>query len=120
MSAATLPRVSFEIQTREPPSMSTRLVVVDGPDQGRIFYLTQGEPLVLGRSEKQGATAVQGDETISSRHCEIAVDGGNVKVTDLNSKNGTFVNNQKVSAQALNSCDVIGFGATKLLVTLGA
>lgn len=50
------------------------------------------------------------DDSISSRHAKIEVSGGTIKLTDLDSTNGTFVNGQPVTEVVLKPGDLIRFG----------
>ncbi|MGH9805040.1 MAG: FHA domain-containing protein, partial [Candidatus Acidiferrales bacterium] len=47
---------------------------------------------------------------VSGQHARVIVAGGQVMVEDLNSRNGTFVNNQAVTKHALQEGDVIRIG----------
>lgn len=72
-------------------------------------------PLKLGRSS-DNAVVLQ-DPQSSSRHAEIAPgpDGASYTVTDLGSTNGTYVNEQRLSAhtpQTLNHGDTVRIGNT--------
>jgi pSer/pThr/pTyr-binding forkhead associated (FHA) protein len=53
------------------------------------------------------------DNTVSRRHAQIAEEGGQHVLYDNGSSNGTFVNNVRVSVQALAPGDVVQFGASK-------
>jgi pSer/pThr/pTyr-binding forkhead associated (FHA) protein len=66
---------------------SVRLVVVVGPDQGRIITLAQG-PNVVGKAE--GCALVLTDPAVSRQHLEFEVTGDGVVVRDLGSTNGSF------------------------------
>ena len=55
------------------------------------------DDLTVGRSRQQ-QLFLQSDK-ISARHLRLTSDAGNLFVTDLNSKNGTYINNQSLSAQ---------------------
>ena len=52
------------------------------------------------------------DITVSKEHCQIFVDdNGNIFLTDLNSTNGTFVNNNKISEPVmLSKYDIVRAG----------
>ena len=52
------------------------------------------------------------DITVSNEHCQIFVDDdGNKFLTDLNSTNGTFVNNNKISDPVmLSKFDIVRAG----------
>ena len=77
---------------------------------------------VLGRKPDAGVQAT-GDRYMSSRHARFRAAGGRVTVTDLDSKNRTFVNEQPLPAhqeRALNPGDTVRMGNTVLrLVSAG-
>lgn len=90
------------------------LATVGGPDSGQVAALRLGEPLVVGRSPDAAVTYA--DATMSSRHASIELDAdGTVKVTDLGSTNGTFVDGARVSSTTVAaSGSPILVGATQL------
>jgi hypothetical protein len=92
------------------------LMVVGGPDRGRGVPIADTR-ISVGRN--QGLTLTISDPGVSSHQCEIWAEGAHIMVGDAGSKNGTYVNNTRISKQPLANCDVIAFGSTKLLVTLG-
>lgn len=55
---------------------------------------------------------------ISRHHCEIVTGGAGVRVRDLGSSNGTFVNGQKVDSADLNPGDVVGVGSMLFVVRI--
>jgi hypothetical protein len=70
-----------------------RLVALNGPDAGRSYALAQ--PCVrLGRAP--GNDIVLQDQFASRQHAEIIWQGGRYLVRDLGSKNGVWVNGQRV------------------------
>jgi hypothetical protein len=77
----------------------------------------QGET-VVGRRAEAGVTAL-GDRYMSGRHARFRVSGGRLTVTDLDSKNRTFVNDTPLpphQEQALNPGDAVRMGNTILRV----
>ncbi|MEB2343583.1 MAG: GGDEF domain-containing protein [Deltaproteobacteria bacterium] len=64
------------------------LVMVHGPTLGRHWPIERLE-LLIGRDE--GCDVVVALETVSRRHCIVSLDDGTVRVRDLGSTNGTFV-----------------------------
>jgi hypothetical protein len=93
------------------------LYVVEGADKGKQIPLPQNGALILGRSPGGGGVALN-DPGISSQHCSVTFDGSAFVVKDLGSRNGVFVNNQKVGRQVLSGGDLIVIGSTRLLVNL--
>lgn len=79
--------------------------------------LPQGE-LILGRSSSCGL--VLPDQKISHQHARLRVDGQSVLIEDLGSRNGTFVNGERVESADLGVGDEIRLGDTTIrLMTPG-
>ncbi len=56
---------------------------------------------------------------VSRHHCELLFNGSQWTILDNNSKNGTFVNGQRITGpQPLHSGDVVGVGQRRLAVEL--
>lgn len=47
---------------------------------------------------------------ISRRHCELNMDQGQLKVRDLGSRNGTFLNDRKIEEETVNPGDKLQIG----------
>ncbi|MGI9077042.1 MAG: adenylate/guanylate cyclase domain-containing protein [Gemmatimonadaceae bacterium] len=73
------------------------------------FQLLPGAPLVVGRGIGCDVPVV--DQTVSRRHAEITLDADGVRVRDMGSSNGTFVNGARIASAPLAVGDVIAFGA---------
>jgi pSer/pThr/pTyr-binding forkhead associated (FHA) protein len=69
---------------------------------------TNGGSITIGRGP-DNAIAID-NLAVSSRHAEIRSEQGGLVVEDLNSLNGTFVNNQRVKRSALKHGDVVSIG----------
>lgn len=54
------------------------------------------------------------DPNVSRRHAEITYDGRDWRITDLNSTNGTLVNDVDVDSCILRDGDLITVGLTNL------
>ncbi len=70
------------------------LVVVRGPDRGRVFALPTGEPQLVGRSTEAFDLT---DPSISRRHAELTPDQEFWTLRDLGSRHGSFVNGVRIS-----------------------
>lgn len=66
------------------------IVVLEGPEPGERVQLGD-KPLVIGRREPSD-WLLESDPLVSRRHCRISLEGDVVKVADLNSTNGTYLN----------------------------
>lgn len=92
-------------------TMKPLLHVTRGPDKGRLFEVSLDAATSVGRAE--GNDAALGDRTVSSQHCRIRpLPDAGFEVIDLQSTNGTFVNDRRVSRQRLAAGDVIKVGET--------
>ena len=69
--------------------------------------------ITIGRNP--GNDIVINDGQVSKTHCQIVKDDfGNVKIMDMNSLNGTYVNGQRVKERNLSQSDVVRIGSTTL------
>ena len=94
------------------------LVVVHGAEIGKRHPLP-ADGLVIGRDPLQ-VGLVLADPAISARHCAVELhgDGSSFRVSDLGSRNGTYVNGEKVSETTLAEGDKIFVGETVLRFSL--
>jgi len=94
------------------PMTGITIRVLDGADRGRVFQnLTP--PITIGREE--GNTIQLNDERISRYHIKIQEDHNRLVITDLESTNGTKVNNEDVQLRILRFGDMIQLGRSVLL-----
>ena len=94
--------------------MSTNCVLMLKDDRGgnlEVFELSEGSKTV-GRGT--GCDFVIDDEMVSAEHVRIIGEKGKYLVHDLASRNGTFVNQERVLRQYLNDGDEIGLGRARL------
>jgi hypothetical protein len=84
------------------------------PD-GRSLPIGQ-TPLVIGRLPE--CAVVLGDTNVSRRHAQVAIEAGEVVVSDLGSTNGTFVNGRRVTRAGLRAGDEVMVGTTRLRVEI--
>jgi len=96
------------IQRTKPQALAW-LVVRTGPLSGKDFRL--GELNKIGRDAQQCEIVID-DPAVSRQHASIRLSEGEFFVTDLDSANGTFVNNEQISRHKLSNGDVIKMGDT--------
>lgn len=92
------------------------LEVVAGPQQGAQVRV-EGE-MVFGRRADANIRGLE-DRYMSSRHARLHVERGKLQVTDLDSKNRTFVNDEALTPhqpRAASTGDSIRMGTTTLRV----
>lgn len=75
---------------------------------------TNGDSITIGRSP-DNSIAID-NLAVSTHHAEIKSEQGGLVVEDLNSLNGTFVNNQRVKRSALKHGDVVLIGKHSIQV----
>jgi pSer/pThr/pTyr-binding forkhead associated (FHA) protein len=79
------------------------------------FRLTPGAVKTLGRATR--ADFIVEVALVSRFHCRFTVtDEGTLQVEDLESTNGTFVNDERISRLALKPGDVVRAGRVTLVV----
>jgi pSer/pThr/pTyr-binding forkhead associated (FHA) protein len=92
--------------------MVQQLRVVAGRDSGRVFVLTEGQPLLLGRD--LGTPTRLKDPQVAMLHCQVLLQGGVITLTDRGSSGGTFVDSQRVQEHSLKLGDVFRIGDTRI------
>ncbi len=100
-----------------------RLHLEHGADAGTELLLTPGERYVLGRAPTGGRTVVLRDTSSSRSHAAIVHDGTTFHLEDLDSRNGTFLDGERVTRGPLHDGAVLRLGDTVALfedVTLPA
>ena len=97
--------------------MSLQLLVIAGPDAGRLFTLHPGNDNILGR----GANVLYQvtDQRAARNHCQLVREGDRVTVNCLGGPGGTLVNGKPVQTQILKLGDVLRVGDTQLRLQIG-
>jgi predicted component of type VI protein secretion system len=93
-----------------------KLVILNQGMTGRILDL-QVERATVGRVEEN--TFQITDPSVSSRHAEILLRGTDIVVKDLNSTNGTFINNDRITESVLKPGQTLRFGQVELKIDDG-
>lgn len=113
---------SSDIQTAEvspapAPKQQARLVIV--LPTGDVFDREIGQTETqMGKGPRNDI--VIADPAVSTAHARIQGNGSTYTITDLGSRNGTFVNSERltVAARELHHGDIIGIGLSKLTFRL--
>jgi pSer/pThr/pTyr-binding forkhead associated (FHA) protein len=77
------------------------------------YNLKTGQSLTIGRRKKNDV--VIGDPSVSAHHAKIDSVGDGFVLIDLQSRNGSFVNEQLITSRWLKSGDVIDIGEHSLI-----
>ena len=75
-----------------------KLVVLSEGLTGQSYEL-KVDKTTIGRVDDNTFQIAQ--PSVSSHHCEVLLKGNDVVIKDLNSTNGTFINNQQVTGEAV-------------------
>jgi DNA-binding CsgD family transcriptional regulator len=99
------------------------------PSQGNAMWLVAASTLtgnlpfrlgcgefVVGRSKR--AQIVLAEATVSRKHATLAYDGTTLTVRDLESANGTFINEAEVSLGELKLGDHVRFGSAVCAISI--
>ena len=95
--------------------MRFEFVVRSGKETGRTVAVSTGQTISLGRLK--GCDVVVDDEAASRRHCTITAREDACGVADLQSANGTFVNEKRIASADLQKGDKVRIGSTVLELT---
>jgi Inner membrane component of T3SS, cytoplasmic domain/Domain of unknown function (DUF4388) len=99
-------------------SVPKHLQVLLGRERGRV-YTVDTASYVLGRGE--GSDLILDSDIVSRRHASLVVSAADVKVSDLGSSNGTYINGARVLGEAvLSPGDMLLVGDVALRLHAGA
>jgi len=95
-----------------------KLVVLSEGMTGQSYEL-KVDKTTVGRVEDNTFQIAQ--PSISSHHCEVLLRGNDVVIKDLNSTNGTFINGQQITGEAvLKPGEVLRLGQVEIRLETGA
>lgn len=108
---ANISELQQELQARSQRDRAY-LIVLTGSNVGEMFRLEPGEH-IIGRG--QGVAVRLLDDGISRKHARVVQLGEKVYIEDLQSSNGTYVNNDQIKTAELKDGDKIRLGSTTVL-----
>lgn len=90
------------------------LEVLNGVAEGKRFFLTDDLPeMIIGR--EAGSDFSIDEYVISRQHAKIIKKWGGIALIDLESKNGSYVNNKRITEEFLHDGDRVALGTIVLL-----
>jgi pSer/pThr/pTyr-binding forkhead associated (FHA) protein len=98
------------------PAGSALLVVKRGPNAGSRFLLDQP---TTSAGRHPDSDIFLDDVTVSRRHAEFRLEGGEFQVVDVGSLNGTYVNREPVDSAVLANGDEVQIGKFRLVFLTG-
>ncbi|MHC4661561.1 MAG: HD domain-containing phosphohydrolase [Planctomycetota bacterium] len=87
--------------------------VKTGPSKGMVYEVKKDSEIIIGRDEVDGIQVF--DQAASRRHSKIYRVGEMYFIQDLESRNGTFINEEQIEEELLRVGDKIRIGNTMLL-----
>jgi hypothetical protein len=106
-AAAGAGRRTVLISEKRKPPVVGWFVAMSGDQKGEDFRLHDGKNTVGSASDSQ---VILRDNTVSGQHASIRYEDGKFLLTDLDSSNGTYLNDRKVVREELKDNDEIRFG----------
>jgi serine/threonine-protein kinase len=98
--------------------MHLQLVVTAGPHTGREFIFDRPDSFLVGRAADAHFQLPHDDPYFSRRHFLLEISPPRCRLTDLDSRNGTFVNGVRVQSAELRDGDTIQAGQTAFLIAI--
>ena len=94
-----------------------KLVILTQGMTGRAHEL-KADKTTIGRVEDNAFQIAE--PSVSSHHCEVLLRGNEVVIKDLNSTNGTFINDEKITESVLKPGHTLRLGQIELRLENGA
>lgn len=109
---ATAPGTIMAGAVRAAPLLATLEILTRGADEGRRFRIER--PVAqLGRGPRNDVQLA--DESISASHATLVRRGGAWHLLDLGSRNGSYVDGQRITEQTLDTVCELRLGNVKLV-----
>lgn len=92
------------------------LKVLSGPNTGAEFAMHGGSSYLIG-TDTQTCDIVFQDLSVSRRHAKLSIDlKDNAVLEDLQSRNGTFVDGEKIDKKSLSGNVLVSMGTTTFML----
>lgn len=98
-------------------SLRVTCISVSGPHAGQKLWLASNQQITIGRTEAADHVFPR-DQEMSSKHVRLKCTADTVAICDLNSTNGTFVNDVQIIEKTLQNGDEFRVGTTRFQVQI--
>ncbi len=88
--------------------MDLQLLILSGPEKNRVIKLSDVTKVTLGRG--QSCDVIINDPRSSRMHCELIYNDTELRIVDLGSSGGTFVNGKRIAESRLKRGDKLQIG----------
>ena len=92
-------------------TLIVKLVLLSAGMTGRTCEL-RADKTTIGRNEDNAFQIAEA--SVSSHHCEVTLHGTEVRVRDLNSTNGTFINGAPATESVLKPGEILRLGQVQM------
>lgn len=94
---------------------SYHVILTDVESPMKSFQMPLNSSIIIGRKQGVCGIVIDYDKSVSGRHCQISVRNGKFYISDLQSSNGTYVNDNKILSEVeIFSGTIIKLGRLKL------
>lgn len=83
-----------------------------------LTWFGAGQTIVVGRSASASDLRIRYDKRLSGKHFAVQCDGSHCRLRDLQSANGTFLNDERVTEALLRDDDTIRAGETSFRIKI--
>lgn len=105
------------IPAQEETKKKGLLVLVDAKDSNKFYGCGLDHAVILGREAGGCDMVIQGDKSVSRKHCRFYRQGNSCYVEDLNSVNHTYLNGAIVEgSREIHVGDHLKFGMVEVVV----
>lgn len=116
-TSVTLPPAALNPRAGDTRQGEARLVVLASDSLAPGSVIRASGSVSIGRAPENAVT-LPDDDYVSARHARVEIESATARVLDLDSRNGTFLNGERiVRARQLELGDVVRVGATELKLT---
>lgn len=92
-----------------------QVVLTDINSPAKSFQVPLHNSIVVGRKKESCDIALDYEKSVSGKHCEIIVRDGRFYIKDLQSSNGTYVNDSKILTETeIYTGNILTFGRLKM------
>jgi len=109
--AALGARRTVLLSEKHKPPVVGWFVAMSGDQKGEDFRVRDGKNVIGSGAEAQIGLR---DDTVSTQHASLRYEDGKFFLTDLDSSNGTYLNDRKIAREQLKDNDVVRFGDVTL------
>lgn len=93
------------------------VLIISGPLKGQSYFVISKKSVLIGR-DKDSNIRIDYDSFCSRKHALLFWENKKFMIKDLESTNGTFVNDKRIfKPTTLSEGDIIGLGLTKIIIS---